>query len=213
MTQVFDDEGNVIPCTVIELENNVVSQIKTVEKDGYNAVQMGFEKIQCGDPRTVEKRVGKPRVGHFKKNGLEPRRFLLESRVADPSQYQPGQEFGVDAFKIGDIVDVTGVSKGKGYQGTMRLHGFGGFAASHGAGPVHRHAGSTGQHSTPGRCFPGGKRASRMGGDQITVQGLKVLAVDPSKNLLVVKGAVSGARNGLVRVAMSVKQRKPALKK
>lgn len=212
MTQAFDDEGNVIPCTVIELENNVVSQVKTVENDGYNAVQMGFEKIKCGDPRTVEKRIGKPRSGHFKKNGLEPRRFLCESRVRDPASYTVGQEFGVASFKVGDFVDVAGVSKGKGYQGVMKLHGFSGFPSSHGAGPVHRHAGSTGQRSTPGRCFPGGKRAGRMGGDNLTIQSLRVVAVDEGKNLLVVKGAVPGARNGLLRIAASIKKAKAAKK-
>lgn len=205
MTQLFDDEGRALPCTVIELEKNVISQVKTAEKDGYKAVQLGFETIRCNDPRTIEKRIGKPRAGRFKKNGLEPRRFLSETRVEDVASYSVGQEFGVECFKVGDIVDVTGVSKGKGYQGVMKLHGFGGFAAAHGAGPVHRHAGSTGQRSTPGRCFPGGKRAGRMGNDKVTVQGLEVLAIDEANSLIVVKGAIPGARNELVKIRTSVK--------
>ena len=212
MTQVFDDEGNAIPCTVIELEKNVISQVKTVEHDGYNAVQLGFEIVRCNDERTVEKRIGKPRAGHFKKNGLEPRRFLSESRIKDPAAFAVGQEYGVEAFEKGDFVDVRGVSKGCGYQGVMKLHNFRGYAASHGAGPVHRHAGSTGQRSTPGRCFPGGKRASRMGGDNVTVQSLRVIAIDEKNHLLVVKGAVAGARNGLVRISKSIKKASKAKK-
>jgi large subunit ribosomal protein L3 len=205
MTQAFDDEGKAIPCTVIELEKNVVSQIKTKENDGYQAVQMGFETIECQDPRTVEKRIGKPRVGHFQKNGIKPRRFLSESRVEDVSVFTVGQEFGVECFKKGDFVDVTGISKGKGYQGTMKLHGFGGFPAAHGAGPVHRHSGSTGQRSTPGRCFKGGKRAGRMGNDKVTAQHLEVVAIDEQNQLIVVKGAVPGARNELVKIRASLK--------
>lgn len=205
MTQVFDDEGNAIPCTVIELEKNVISQIKTTQTDGYNAVQLGFERIQCQDSRTTQRRIGKPRAGHFKKNGIEPRRFLSESRVKDCAQYSVGQEFGVEQFEVGSYVDVSGTSKGRGYQGTMRLHGFKGYPSSHGAGPVHRHAGSTGQRTTPGRCFPNGKRASRMGTDAITMQNLQVVAIDEQKQLLVVKGAVAGARNGHVKVAPAVK--------
>lgn len=208
MTQVFDDEGKAIPCTVIQLEKNVVSQVKTTEKDGYQAIQLGFETIRCQDPRTVEKRIGKPRAGRFKKNGLEPRRFLSESRVKDVSSYSVGQEFGVESFEKGDYLDVTGISKGKGYQGVMKLHGFGGFAAAHGAGPVHRHAGSTGQRSTPGRCFPGGKRAGRMGNDKVTVQHLEVVAIDEKNQLIVVKGAIPGARNELVKVRKSMKMSK-----
>jgi large subunit ribosomal protein L3 len=206
MTQVFDDEGNVQPCTVIELEKNVISQIKTKESDGYNAIQLGFELVECKDPRTVEKRLGKPRVGHFQKNNIKPRRFLAESRVKDSAPYQVAQEFGVEQFQVGDFVDVSGTSKGKGYQGVMKLHGFKGYPGSHGVGPVARHAGSTGQRSTPGRCFPNGKRASRMGTDAITTQNLKVIAIDEQKQILVVKGAVAGARNGLVKVALSVKK-------
>jgi large subunit ribosomal protein L3 len=206
MTQVFDQNGNAVVCTVIEAEKNVIAQIKSRENDGYQAVQLGFERVTTGDPRTAERRVGKPAMGHFKKAGLEPRRFLKEVRVDDISPYQVGQEISVAIFKDCSYVDLMGVSKGKGYAGVMKKYGFGGFAKSHGAGPVHRHAGSTGQRSTPGRCFPGGKRAGRMGGKVTTVQNLKVVAIDEERQLIVVKGAVPGPNNGLVVVQEAVKR-------
>ncbi|MBJ7448778.1 MAG: 50S ribosomal protein L3 [Parachlamydiales bacterium] len=205
MTQRFDKEGNCIVCTVIEFEPNVVTRIKSKEKDGYNSVQTGSQLVKGKNP---EKKIGKPRVGFFKKIEIAPRRQLIESRLENVEEYSVGQEVKADLFSNLIFVDVTATSKGKGYQGVMKLHGFAGIGRSHGAGPVHRHAGSTGMRSTPGRCLPGGKRASRMGGRKNTVQNLRVVAVDAERNLLLVKGAVPGANGSLVYVAQAKK--KPA---
>ncbi|MDR3624041.1 MAG: 50S ribosomal protein L3 [Chlamydiales bacterium] len=205
MIQQFDVSGNIVVCTVIQAEPNVITQIKTEENDGYQAVQMGFEKVVAKDPRRQLERVSKPLRGHFAKGGVEPRRHLEETRVKDSSVHQVGQEFGVDLFEDITYVDVQSVSKGKGYQGVMKLHGFGGGPAAHGSG-FHRHAGSTGMRSTPGRCLPGGKRASRMGGDVTTVENLKVVMIDKEKNLLLVKGSVPGACGALVTVSSATKK-------
>lgn len=205
MVQRFDADGNVVVCTVIQAEPNVVTQVKTAENDGYLAVQLGFEKVKAKDPRTLEHRTSKPLRGHFAKSGAAPRRHLLESRVDKPGQYQLGQELGVDLFDDIPFVDVQSVSKGKGYQGVMKLHGFGGGPAAHGSG-FHRHAGSTGMRSTPGRCLPGGKRASRMGGNLTTVENLRVVAVDKENNLLLVKGSVPGATGALLVISQATKK-------
>lgn len=157
MTQLFDDKGNVITCTVIEAEPNVVTQVKTVETDGYNAIQLGFEKVIVKDPRTIEKRVTKPLRGHFGKASIEPRRHLLESRFDKVDGYAQGQELTVAEFEEIQFVDATAMSKGKGYQGVIKRHHFSGGPASHGSG-FHRHAGSTGMRSTPGRVLPGERR-------------------------------------------------------
>ena len=211
MTQLFDDQGRVVPCTVIEIEPNVVTQLKSKERDGYVAVQLGFEKVVTSDPRTVVRRLGKPVVGHFKKSGLEPRRHLSETRLSETSAFSVGQEFGVDLFQSVAHVDVQGVTKGRGYQGVMKKFGFAGGPAAHGSG-FHRHAGSTGMRSTPGRCFPGGKRASRLGFVRVTVQNLPVVKIDVEKRVIVVKGSIPGPRNGLVYVAPAVKK-EPVLEK
>ncbi|NGX57544.1 MAG: 50S ribosomal protein L3 [Chlamydiae bacterium] len=206
MMQLFDDNGNVVVCTVIEAEPNVVTQIKTAKNDGYDAVQLGFEEIKTKDPRTVEKRVKKPQLGHFKKAGIAPRRYLTECRVDSVEEYEVGQELGVDQFAEVKYVDATARSIGKGFQGVMKLHNFSGFPASHGTGPVHRHAGSTGMRSTPGRCFKGGKRASQMGNRQVTTQSLEVVMVQPEDNLIIVKGSVPGPKNGLVYLTEATKK-------
>lgn len=206
MTQLFDEKGNVVVCTVIEMEPNVVTQIKTEKTDGYNAVQTGFEKITGKDPRTIERRTTKPLLGHYKKGGNAPRRHLQETRLEDVSEFTLGQEIGVTHFNEIAYVDATATSIGKGYQGAMKLHNFKGMPASHGAKKNHRSLGSTGNRSTPGRCFPGGKRASQMGNKQVTVQSLEVVRVIPEENLLVVKGALPGARNGLVSIRKAVKK-------
>ena len=206
MTHLFDEKGNIIVCTVIEVEPNVVVQIKSKEKDGYTAVQTGYEKISAKNPQTVENRVTKPRLGHFKKAGVEPRRHLAESRMENTEEYSVGQEIGVGAFGEFKFVDATAISIGKGYQGAMKLHNFSGMKASHGTGPTHRHLGSTGNRSTPGRCFPGGKRASHMGAKQVTVQSLKVVEINEEENLIVVKGSVPGPRNGLVTLMKAIKR-------
>lgn len=207
MLQLFDDKGNVIVCTVIEAEPNVVTQIKTKEIDGYSALQLGFDKVAGNSAYTVEKRAGKPRVGHCKKAGVAPCRQLVESRLDKTDSYSLGQEIGVDAFDGVAFVDATAMSKGKGYQGVMKRHNFAGGPASHGSG-FHRHAGSTGMRSTPGRGLPGGKKAGHMGYERVTVQNLEVVRIDKDDNLIILKGQVPGPRNGLVYISQAIKKHK-----
>ncbi len=198
MLQVFDESGNVIVCTAIEIKPNIVTQIKTVESDGYTAVQLGFDEVK-------ERRLTKPLAGHFSSKEVPCQRFLSESRLKEVDTYALGQEVGVDFFSSLSLVDVSGTSKGKGFQGVMKLHGFKGGPAAHGS-HFHRHAGSTGMRSTPGRCFKGGKRASRMGGNTCTVQNLKIHGVDVEKNILLVAGAIPGCKGSLVYVNQAVKK-------
>ncbi len=205
MMQYFDDKGNTIVCTVIEAQPNVITQIKNSDTDGYQAIQMGFDTIVVNDERTLEKRVSKPLRGHYKKAAVAPRRFLAETRVKKVDGYTIGQEIGVDAFADVPFVDVCGMSKGKGFQGVMKLFNYAGGPASHGSG-FHRHAGSTGMRSTPGRCLPNGKRASHMGDDRVTVQNLRVVSVRPESNVILVEGAVPGATNALVYVSPAEKK-------
>ena len=197
MTQVFDENGHVVVGTAIEIEANVVIQIKTKDNDGYEAVQLGSQK---------KKNVSKPLKGHFAKAKVDPKRRLKESHVEKTEEYQIGQEIGIDYFAVGDFIDVIGTTKGKGYQGVMKLHGFHGGPGAHGSG-FHRHAGSTGMRSTPGRCLPGGKRASRMGGKRRTAQNLKIAYVDAENKLLIVKGAVPGNKGSNVYVAKAIKKK------
>jgi len=197
MTQIFDDKGELIVCTVISMEQNRIAQIKREERDGYKAIQMASMN---------KKKVTKPLMGHFGKAKIDICSALLESRVEDVEGYEVGQSFGVDFFQEGDFVDVTGTSKGKGFQGVIKLHGFSGGPAAHGSG-FHRHAGSTGMRSTPGRCFPGGPRASRMGGERVTQQGLKVVKVDAMKNLLLLEGSIPGSRGGKVYLQRAKKKK------
>lgn len=211
MMQLFDEKGNAVVCTVIQAEPNVITQIKTKETDGYAAVQLGFEKVTGKTQYTIEARTKKPLVGHFKKAGVEPRRHLVESRTDAKEEYTLGQEIGVDIFSEVEFVDATAISKGKGYQGVMRRHNFAGGPASHGSG-FHRHAGSTGMRSTPGRCLPGGKKAGHMGDERITVQNLQVVKVDPENNVILVKGQVPGPRGGLVYLTKAVKKTKTSKK-
>lgn len=205
MMQVFDDKGNVVICTVIQAEPNVVTQIKTKENDGYNALQLGFEKLTTNDPRTIQKRVSKPLRGHFEKASTEPRRHLAETRMDAIDGFTLGQEITVSEFNEIPYIDATAMSKGKGYQGVMKLHNFRGGPASHGSS-FHRHAGSTGMRSTPGRCLPGGKRASHMGDDKITVQNVRVVAVHPEENVILLEGQVPGPRGGLVYLSPAKKK-------
>lgn len=207
MTQLFDEKGNAIVCTVIEAEPNVVVQVKTKEIDGYDAIQLGFDEVQTEDPRTVESRVTKPLRGHFAKAGIAPRRYLAESRVENVEQYKAGDAVTLESFTDVGFVDVMSISKGKGYQGVMKLYNYAGGPAAHGSG-FHRHAGSTGMRSTPGRCFPGGKRASHMGSDRKTVQNLEVVKVSVEDNVILVKGQVPGSRNSLVYISAAVKKQK-----
>jgi len=199
MTRLFDKDGNHVVCTVIAAQPNVVVQVKSKETDGYEAIQLAAHKAKS------RKNVSKPRQGHFAKANVEPYLDLVESRVADPTQYQVGQEVNVGYFQDVAHVDVQGVSKGKGYQGVMKRHHFSGGPASHGSG-FHRHAGSTGMRSTPGRCLPGVKKAGRMGGEVVTMQNLRVIKVDEAKALIVVEGAVPGPINGLVYLTKAKKK-------
>ena len=199
MTQVWDENGKVVPVTVIEVAPNVVTQIRTAEVDGYSAVQIAAGQI---DPR----KENQPSAGHFAKAGVTPRRHLTEVRTADAAEYALGQELTVGAtFEAGQKIDVVGTSKGKGFAGTMKRHNFSGVSASHGAHRNHRKPGSVGGAATPGRVFKGQKMAGRMGNDRVTVQNLVVQAVDAEKGLLLVKGAVPGGRGRLVFVRNAVK--------
>ncbi|GAA2189623.1 MULTISPECIES: 50S ribosomal protein L3 [Leucobacter] len=199
MTQVWDENGNVVPVTVIEVAPNVVTQIRTAEVDGYSAVQIAAGQI---DPR----KVNKPTAGHFEKAGVTPRRHLTEVRTSDASEYALGQELTVDGtFEAGQLIDVVGTSKGKGFAGAMKRHNFKGVGASHGAHRNHRKPGSIGGAATPGRVFKGQRMPGRMGGERVTVQNLTVQAVDAEKGLILVKGAVPGARGRLVFVRNAVK--------
>ena len=199
MTQVWDENNKLIPVTVIEIAPNVVTQLRTAEKDGYSAVQIAAGAI---DPRKVTK----PLTGHFDAAGVTPRRHVTEIRTADAADYSLGQELTVDGtFEAGQLVDVVGTSKGKGFAGVMKRHNFAGVSASHGAHRNHRKPGSIGASSTPSRVFKGMRMAGRMGGERVTVLNLRVHAVDAEKGLLLVKGAVPGARGRLVFVRNAVK--------
>lgn len=198
MTQVFDDEGRIVPVTVVQAGPCVVTQIRSQEKDGYTAVQLGFGQI---DPR----KVNKPRTGHFEKAGVTPRRYLVELRADDTTEYELGQEITASVFEAGQKIDVTGTSKGKGTAGVMKRHGFKGLGASHGTQRKHRSPGSIGGCATPGRVFKGLRMAGRHGNARTTVQNLTVHAVDPEKNLLLIKGAVPGPNGGVVLVRDAVK--------
>ncbi|MER7543611.1 50S ribosomal protein L3 [Spirillospora sp. NPDC127506] len=198
MTQVFDDEGRIVPVTVVQAGPCVVTQLKSPEKDGYSAVQIGFGQI---DPR----KVNKPRTGHFEKAGVTPRRYLVELRADDTTEYELGQEITVSVFEAGQKVDVTGTSKGKGTAGVMKRHGFKGLGASHGTQRKHRSPGSIGGCATPGRVFKGLRMAGRHGNARTTVQNLTVHAIDAEKNLLLIKGAVPGPNGGVVLVRDAVK--------
>jgi large subunit ribosomal protein L3 len=198
MTQMWDENNKFIPVTVIEVGPNVVTQIRNVERDGYEAIQIAAGQI---DPR----KVNKPAAGHFEAAGVTPRRTLTEIRTNDSAEYSLGQELTVDTFEAGQKVDVVGTSKGKGFAGVMKRHGFAGVSASHGSHRNHRKPGSIGASSTPSRVFKGMRMAGRMGGDRVTVLNLTVHAVDAEKGLLLVKGAVPGARGRTVFVRTAVK--------
>jgi large subunit ribosomal protein L3 len=199
MTQVWNADGKLVPVTVIELAPNVVTQVRTPEKDGYNAVQIAAGQI---DPR----KVNKPLTAHFEAAGVTPRRHVTEIRTADAADYSLGQEITVDGvFEAGQLVDVVGTSKGKGPAGVMKRHNFKGVSASHGAHRNHRKPGSIGASSTPSRVFKDMRMAGRMGGERVTVLNLTVHGIDAEKGLLLVKGAVPGARGRVVYVRNAVK--------
>jgi large subunit ribosomal protein L3 len=198
MTQVWDENNKIVPVTVVKAGPCVVTQVRAPETDGYSAVQIGFGAI---DPR----KVNRPKAGHFAKAGVTPRRHLVELRTDDASEYTVGQELGPDVFEAGQVVDVAGTSKGKGFAGTMKRHNFKGVSASHGAHRNHRKPGSIGAGSTPSRVFKGLKMAGRMGNDSVTVQNLTVHAVDVDKGLLLIKGAIPGSVGSLVFVKSAAK--------
>ncbi len=203
MMQLFDEKGNKVVCTVIASEKHIVSQVKSKESDGYEAVQLSAFKVSAAKAKNV----AKPQKGHFKKAGVEPRKKMSECRVEKADAYQIGQEIGVEMFSDVSFVDVIGVSKGKGYQGVIKRHHFAGGPAAHGSG-FHRHGGSCGMRSTPGRCLPGQKKAGRMGHERVTVENLRVVKIDPEKQLILVEGAIPGARGGLVYIAQAKKKTK-----
>jgi large subunit ribosomal protein L3 len=198
MTQVWDANNKLIPVTVVEITPNVVTQVRTPEIDGYSAVQIAYGQI---DPR----KANKPATGHFEKAGVTPRRHLTEVRTADAAEYTLGQEIAVDIFEAGQKVDVVGTSKGKGFAGVMKRHNFKGVSSSHGSHRNHRKPGSIGASSTPSRVFKGMRMAGRMGGDRVTAMNLIVHSVDLEKNIILVKGAVPGARGRIVFVRNAVK--------
>ncbi|EWS82004.1 50S ribosomal protein L3 [Brachybacterium phenoliresistens] len=198
MTQVWDENGKLVPVTVVQTGSNVVTQVRSVETDGYDAIQIAFGQI---DPRKVTK----PLKGHFEKAGVTPRRHLAELRTLDAAEYTVGQEIDASVFAAGQKVDVVGTTKGKGTAGVMKRHGFSGVGASHGAHRNHRKAGSIGGASTPGRVFKGLRMAGRMGNVRTSVQNLTVHAVDVEKGLVLVKGAVPGPKGGLVLVRSAAK--------
>ena len=198
MTQIFDESGKVIPVTVIEAGPCVVVQKKTTEKDGYEAVQLGFEDVK-------ESKLTKPELGHLKKAEVAAKKHLKEFRLQDCAQFNVGDEIKADTFKVGDKIDVTGISKGKGYAGVIKRWGAQRTPTTHGGGPVHRHAGSMGSTSSPSRIFKGKIGAGHMGVDQVTVQNLDVVRVDPELNLIAVRGAIPGPKGGIVYLKNTAK--------
>ncbi len=198
MTQIFGEDGIVIPVTLIEAGPCYVTQKKTKEKDSYNAIQLGFGEIS-------EKRLNKPGAGHLEKSGTPPVKYLREFRVASPDDYEQGQKIEVSVFELGDMVDVTGTSKGKGFAGVVKRYGFRGGPKTHGQSDRWRAPGSAGAGSTPGRIFKGKRMPGQMGNERATTQNLKVVLVDADKNFLAIKGAVPGGKNGLVIVREAVK--------
>ena len=201
MTQIFDANGKVIPVTVIEAGPCVVVQKKTVEKDGYSAVQLGFQD-------ELERKLTKPEIGHLKKADVELKKFLKEFRLENVDDMNVGDTIKADVFAEGDKIDVTGISKGKGYAGVIKRYGAQRTPTSHGGGPVHRHAGSMGACSSPSRIFKGKIGAGHMGSEQITVQNLDVVKVDPELNLIAIRGAIPGPKGGIVCIKNTVKNNK-----
>ena len=198
MTQIFDEAGHVIPVTVIEAGPCTVVQKKTAEKDGYEAVQLGYEDV-------AEKKLTKPELGHLKKAGVSAKKVLKEFQLKNAADLNVGDEVKVDTFAEGDHVDVTGISKGKGYAGVVKRHGAHRLKEAHGTGPVHRHAGSMGSGTDPSRIFKGKIGAGHMGAEQVTVMNLDVVKVDSELGIIAVRGAIPGPKGGLVFVRNTAK--------
>ena len=201
LTQIFDETGKVIPVTVVEAGPCTVTQKKTIENDGYEAVQLGFESIK-------EAKLTKPEAGHLKKAGVEAVKHLTEFRLDDCSALNVGDVVKADTFAAGDWIDVTGISKGHGYQGVIKRHGAHRTDMTHGGGPVHRHAGSMGASSHQSRIFPGKIGAGQMGNEQVTIENLEVVKVDAELNMIVIRGAIPGPKGGLVFIRNTVKTHK-----
>ena len=199
MSQIFDENGHVIPVTVIEAGPCVVVQKKTSEKEGYEAVQLGFEDIS-------ERKLTKPEKGHLDKAGVAPKKYLREFDLENAAELNVGDIVKADAFQAGDFVDVTGISKGHGYQGVIKRHGAHRLKETHGTGPVHRHAGSMGSSTDPSRIFKGKIGAGQMGNEQVTVMNLDVIQVDEELGVIAVRGAVPGPKGGVVILRSSVKK-------
>jgi large subunit ribosomal protein L3 len=198
MTQIFTDDSRAVPVTVIQAGPCVVTQVKTTERDGYEAVQLAFGEIPRG-------KATRPSSGHFKAADVKPMRHLVELRTDETATYQPGQRITVDIFQPGERADVVGVSKGKGFAGPMKRHNFGGLPGSHGTERKHRSPGAIGACATPSRVFKGTRMAGQMGNERVTVLNLQVVESDPERNLLLLRGAVPGPNGGLVMVRSSVK--------
>ena len=201
MTQIFDETGKVIPVTVVEAGPCVVTQKKTVETDGYASVQLGYEDVK-------EHKLTKPEQGHFKKAGVDAKRHLKEFRLENAAEMNVGDVIKADVFANGDMIDVTGISKGHGYQGVIKRHGAHRTDMTHGGGPVHRHAGSMGASSHQSRIFPGKIGAGQMGNEQVTIENLQIVKVDAELNMIVIKGAIPGPKGGLVYLRNTVKVHK-----
>ena len=201
MTQIFDESGKVIPVTVVEAGPCVVTQKKTVETDGYAAVQLGFGDV-------AEKKLTKPEAGHLKKAGVSAKKYLKEFKLENAAELNVGDEVKADTFAAGDMIDVTGISKGHGYQGVIKRHGAHRTDMTHGGGPVHRHAGSMGASSHQSRIFPGKIGAGQMGNEQVTIENLEIVKVDAELNMIVIRGAIPGPKGGLVYIRNTVKTHK-----
>jgi large subunit ribosomal protein L3 len=201
MTQLFDEKGQVIPVTVVEAGPCYVTQVRTHDRDGYTAVQLGFGEVK-------EKRLTKGQLGHLKRDGLPPLRYLREFRIKKPD-VEEGQQITVEVFEEGERVDVVGISKGRGFAGTIKRHGFKRQPKTHGQSDRERAPGSVGATTTPGRVLKGTRMAGQMGNQRVTSQNLEVVAVDPARNLLAVRGSVPGAKGGIVMIKAARKQVKP----
>lgn len=202
MTHVFDEQGNMVPCTILSVKPNFVTQIKRPEIDGYSAIQLGFDKIVVKDERTLEKRYSKSLLGHVKKSNVSLTRGFYEVPVFEEeiNNFHEGQEIGIELFEKVLLITVKGNCKGKGFQGVMKKYGFRGGPASHGSG-FHRHGGSTGMRSTPGRCLPGVKKPGRLGGGSVTTKNLRLIKIDVESKVLFVKGGIPGANNAWLTVS------------
>lgn len=199
MTQLFDEKGKMIPVTVVEAGPCTVVQKKTVETDGYNSIQVGFQDVKI-------QRVGKPLKGHFDKADAAPKKVLREFKLEDCEAHNVGDTLKADIFEVGDRVDVVGTSKGKGTQGVIKRWNFSRIKETHGSGPVHRHAGSIGGATDPGKVLKGKKMAGHMGAERVTIQNLDIVKVDAENNLIAIKGAIPGPKGGIVVIADSVKK-------